>query len=668
MNKYLKFEYWNECDLGNIYYQGGQKFMFYLDADVGEPLHEDIEEGQENGDGDFIPTYRRQIKRYRIRTGLIPDFLIDAMQRMKLHDNIELTFKTGEIEKIYNVDIETEWQFEKYAWQGTVTMTFDMDESITVGACCENLVVGEVTPPEPIPDLYWVAENGSDLIGNGSYTRPWATLGYATTQATTPGDVIHVKAGTITETVQSNLAIGVSIIGAGDTSIINFTYGSATEYCIKLYSASLTDGNQSISYLKLTGSNYTARRAILVWQRNNVSVHHIAFEKFDYEGVNFIYPYSMGEPNPIEFCSGNSFYNNTLLNCAGYHGDNGYGALNINGQDGISVHDNDFTQNNTAGLNGPPIKAVDGVNKNIKIYNNNTYQPAFGNGDHWDFAFELWDCRGGCEIYDNNLQGSIDLGGKINVKGSSTYSIWVHNNVIQQPAQSLSSHTRGFILEAHLNNEDIIIEKNHVKYTCLGIGIGQPNPLESTVFQNIRISYNIFESLGLADSQATNSKGWGIWWPDPADWQTCDNFQILNNVFTGKVGTYSTMWGVQVPAVVSTNIVIRNNIIRYFDYAPVFGYNDGDPDITCDILSIENNCFYDNGYSNLPRYGAAYTPTNNTTQNNVVDDPVFIGGSPYDYHLQAGSPCINAGVYVGLTTDYDGQPVGNPPDIGAYEY
>ena len=58
MNKYLKFEYWNTCDLGNIYYQGGQHFIFYLDADVGEPIHEEVEEGQENGDGDFIPTYR----------------------------------------------------------------------------------------------------------------------------------------------------------------------------------------------------------------------------------------------------------------------------------------------------------------------------------------------------------------------------------------------------------------------------------------------------------------------------------------------------------------------------------------------------------------------------------------------------------------------------------
>ena len=142
MNKYLKFEYWNTCDLGNIYYQGGQTFRFFLDADVGEPFYEEVEDGQENGDGDFVPTFRRQIKKYTIRTGLLPEHLIDAMKRMELHDHVELTFKTGEVEQIYNVSIENEWQFEKRSDQTTAVISFDIDEKVTTGACCDNLVVG----------------------------------------------------------------------------------------------------------------------------------------------------------------------------------------------------------------------------------------------------------------------------------------------------------------------------------------------------------------------------------------------------------------------------------------------------------------------------------------------------------------------------------------------
>jgi len=144
MNKYLRFVYWNECDLGYIYYQGGQHFIFYIYGDITEPFHEEVEDGQENGDGTFIPTYRKGLKRYRIRTTLVPDYLIDAMQRMKLHDHIELTFKTGEIEQIYNVDIEPEWVFEKRLWQALVTITFDMDEKVIVSGCCDNLTVEQV--------------------------------------------------------------------------------------------------------------------------------------------------------------------------------------------------------------------------------------------------------------------------------------------------------------------------------------------------------------------------------------------------------------------------------------------------------------------------------------------------------------------------------------------
>ena len=59
-------------------------------------------------------------------------------------------------------------------------------------------------------------------------------------------------------------------------------------------------------------------------------------------------------------------------------------------------------------------------------------------------------------------------------------------------------------------------------------------------------------------------------------------------------------------------------------------------------------------------------PTNYTFSDNITTDPAFV--STTDFHLQAGSPCINAGIDVGLTTDYDGQAVSDPPEIGAYEY
>jgi len=511
-----------------------------------------------------------------------------------------------------------------------------------------------------------VSETGNDGTGDGSSGNPYALVSYACTQASS-GDTIYVNPGTITETAQVVVPVGVSIYGAGPTSIINSTLTGTGPgaWAIRLYSATLTDGNQSISYIKLTGSDYTAPQGIQIWERNNVSIHHCTIESFEYWGVEFIYPYSMGEPNPTEFCDGNSFYDNIITNCAGYS-TSGYAALSINGQDGLLVYNNVFTQNKVDGTNGMCIKGVDGINKNVKIHDNEIYLPVFDGTDHWDFAIELWDCRGGVEIYDNYLEGCIDIGGKINTKGDSDYSVWIHDNTITQTEQALNSHTRGFIIEGHLNNEDIIIERNYIDYVCQGIGMGQPSITEETVWKNIRISYNIFNHIGLADSKATHSKGWGIFWGDVLDTQTFDNFEIYNNIFIAKIGTYSTMWGIQIPGVVATNIKIKNNIVENFDYAGIFGYNDGDLDVTCDYLWIENNCLYNNGNSNVPRYGPDYSPTHNTTQNNITTDPTFVSSS--DFHLQSTSPCINAGIDVGLTEDFDGQAVDDPPEIGAYEY
>ena len=53
---------------------------------------------------------------------------------------------------------------------------------------------------------------------------------------------------------------------------------------------------------------------------------------------------------------------------------------------------------------------------------------------------------------------------------------------------------------------------------------------------------------------------------------------------------------------------------------------------------------------------------------NIDEDPLFVGGD--DYHLAAGSPCIDAGVDAGVIEDMDGdmRPYGAGFDMGADEY
>ena len=50
----------------------------------------------------------------------------------------------------------------------------------------------------------------------------------------------------------------------------------------------------------------------------------------------------------------------------------------------------------------------------------------------------------------------------------------------------------------------------------------------------------------------------------------------------------------------------------------------------------------------------------------VGTDPTFVTGGS-NFRLKAGSPCINTGVDVSLTTDYAGNSVEDPPEMGVFE-
>jgi Right handed beta helix region/Purple acid Phosphatase, N-terminal domain/Pel9A-like, right handed beta helix region len=53
---------------------------------------------------------------------------------------------------------------------------------------------------------------------------------------------------------------------------------------------------------------------------------------------------------------------------------------------------------------------------------------------------------------------------------------------------------------------------------------------------------------------------------------------------------------------------------------------------------------------------------------NLVGGPQFVNSASIDFHLLSTSPAINAGTSVGLTRDFDGNPIFGAPDIGAYEF
>src|SRR5208283_3290537 len=86
-------------------------------------------------------------------------------------------------------------------------------------------------------------------------------------------------------------------------------------------------------------------------------------------------------------------------------------------------------------------------------------------------------------------------------------------------------------------------------------------------------------------------------------------------------------------------------------------------DIVCGGVSGSNNIFY----------GGGPPPSNGNITASIKTDPKLTSlslASP-NFHLQPGSPAINAGVPIaGLATDFDGvpRPQRSTFDIGAYQY
>jgi hypothetical protein len=521
---------------------------------------------------------------------------------------------------------------------------------------------------------YYIRTDGSNSNTGTANTSggAWLTLYYACGH-TTSGDIIHVTAGTFTEVSQSVLAVGVSIEGDGPTSIIKSHVSG--DYCILASSASAnTNGNQHIYNIKMDGDALTGYAAINVYNRGNIEIYNCTFINFSNHGIRFngyrdTAPAS-GTAPPATYNAGNKFHDNTITNCAGYfpagdkYNESSNGAFLLDNQATLLIYNNTMTQTQRAvGSNGWLIKSLynGGFLKDVKIYNNIITKAPYDQLT-WDFAIEMWNLMGGIEIYGNTITGSIDFSGWYGViKGAYSYGAWIHDNSIGISAGGLT----GIYFEIY--STDILVERNTISNVGTGIAfnfytsdLGPPNKALNTT-----IHYNIFKIVGTQVQPGNYPEGYGIVFSTSLTTNIVDNWNIDNNVFYGTTGTAATSDAIELPDVgTATNIRIRNNIIEGFANTTIVARSNGA--CTIDHLWIQTNILYNNGYN--PPY-LTLTPTNYTLSPSPqsTSNPLFVSSS--DYHLQAGSPAINAGTYIisGLT-DRDGVVVSNPPEIGAYEY
>ena len=506
---------------------------------------------------------------------------------------------------------------------------------------------------------YYIDPSGSDS-NSGSSSSPWKTLSYACSKATTSGDIIHVNAGTYAENMQCSLAVGVSIVGEGDASLITTNYNGGYHHgTIALLSATGTpvDGNQSVSYIKIDGGNNAGTTGICIQFRNNVTVHHCTLVNF--AGSDAYYAiYNFSNQNnyltpPTTHATGNAVYNCTFNNCNVY----------TQGLSGYQFYNNTF--NNSVNIELLSSDWMKGfiIHDNVFTKANETVG--------WHFWGELYHWSDNSEIYNNIFNGSASLDLSDVRKGNGTWGLKVYNNQFLLSAvgpDNLNHNLHPLNFEGWGALQYIYVYNNHFKNTPTAISVGGSNAANCVypdgthwALDHIYIYYNIFENVGCTN----NTTAATIWFFDYAasgysynhSW---DNVFVCNNVFSSTASPNQNAEGIYLShRTTATNFHIDNNIIiGYPSVAIKFQYGSN-----FNTISLQKNLFYNNG-SNTIAYGS--TPTNKTENNLSPANPLFVSSS--DFHLQAGSPAIGKGIAItGLTTDYAGNAVKNPPSIGAFE-
>lgn len=192
---YIIFEWWNECDIQDVIYQTISDCSYinrlYLDKSVlTKPTWPFKEEGEEDGNKNFNPTFQQWKKHVSLVCGKVPEFIVDALTGSRLHDTIQYITPCREKQEV--VDAASEIQSLEYdvapvfnECYFNIDLKMLMKEQFVDESCCTNQIEAscecDVTIPtvddQGEPDQEWaLLTDGTDMILQQKIDGVWTTV------------------------------------------------------------------------------------------------------------------------------------------------------------------------------------------------------------------------------------------------------------------------------------------------------------------------------------------------------------------------------------------------------------------------------------------------------------------------------------------------------------
>ena len=386
------------------------------------------------------------------------------------------------------------------------------------------------------------------------------------------------------------------------------------------------------------GAAYTieasVRNANIQIAKNWVGANYITISGFKLTKANFnALDWPASSTNTVVTgCDINYAYMNGVSSIAGA------GAINV------LVTLNNISWNGACGVN------VIGLSHDWEVSNNNVFrncQYADGIGQHnWNAGIHTW-CEDGSILKLKIVHNVIYENGKL---PNDTWIAGIRGCGIHMDSPTATNYSDGNFIAYNR-----IYDNNY-----MGIH------LERTTYQTVayNLVYNHADSYGITLTQ----------WDGAIDKQVSYN-RIYNNTCYGNLtgiivlGAGSTSSDVCIGNNVKNNICFGNTWPYQF-VAGFGGQNDG-------RMGYENeylyNCFgpEKNGVIQWDKVAKTYADMETSygsSTHSVQMDPLFVDAPSGNFHLQSTSPCINKGVNVELTNDFEGNTINAQPDIGAYEF